>query len=164
MIDTLFPSLDLYYCFSFFASLWCSNLRMQGRQWCHIDPYELEMGNCTEAIKCLSCASVFSNFSCSSWKCLWMFPQDNTVCVHMTCVYTWQCERDMRDILVCKIISMKIFDMWTTLTARVQHSGTKLSCRTYKECSSKIYPWSRHCFAESCKLEWMIVHVTMFVR
>ena len=118
------------------------------------------MGTCTEAIKYLSCASVLSNYSCSSWICLCMFSQENIVCVYMMCVSvsgTWE--------ILVYIISMKNFDIWTTLNTRALMNNilglSWLSCWTHKECSSKIYLRSRHCFAESCKLDRKMVHVTL---
>ena len=59
---------------------------------------------------------------------------------------------------VCEIISTKSFAMWTTVfISDCKRIDDNISCPICKELSSKRYLWSRHCFADGCKLERMRV-------
>ena len=135
-----------------------------GRQWHHMDPLVgdgyLHRGN--QAL--ILCKCPLQLFMLKLNMPVYVCPRKYSPCVYDVC----QCEWDMREILVYDIISMKNFDIWTTLNTRALMDNilglSWLSCWTHKECSSKIYLRSRHCFAESCKLERTMVHVTLLDR
>ena len=63
-----------------------------------------------------------------------------------------------------KLIKKKI-DMSThILTTRVSMDNMGLTCQICKEHSPKRWFWSRHCFADSCKLKWTTVWLCVLDR